>query len=61
MAWIGATVHDSIIGECRVEDKEFVDETIRRVMKHPQVLDDFGVELRVPLDVDIGWGPWGTH
>lgn len=61
VAWIGATVHDSIIGECRVEDKNFVDETIRRVMKHPKVLDDFGVELRVPLDVDIGWGPWGTH
>lgn len=61
VAWIGATVHDSIIGECRVEDKDYVDETIRRIMKHPKVLDDFGVELRVPLDVDIGWGPWGTH
>lgn len=61
IAWIGATVHDSIIGECHVEDKEYVDETIRRIMLHPKVLDDFGVELRVPLDVDIGWGPWGTH
>lgn len=61
IAWIGATVHDSIIGECRVEDKDYVDKTIRRIMKHPKVLDDFGVELRVPLDVDIGWGPWGTH
>lgn len=61
IAWIGATVHDSIIGECRIEDKGFVDETIRRIMLHPKVLDDFGVELRVPLDVDIGWGPWGTH
>lgn len=61
IAWIGATVHDSIIGECRIEDKDRVDETIRRIMKHPKVLDDFGVELRVPLDVDIGWGPWGTH
>lgn len=61
IAWIGATVHDSIIGECRVEDKDYVDETIRRIMKHPKVLDDFGVELSVPLDVDIGWGPWGTH
>lgn len=61
IAWIGATVHDSIIGECRVEDKDYVDETIRRIMKHPKVLDDFGVELLVPLDVDIGWGPWGTH
>lgn len=61
IAWIGATVHDSIIGECRVEDKDVVDVTIRRIMKHPKVLDDFGIELLVPLDVDIGWGPWGTH
>lgn len=61
VAWVGATVHDSIIGECRIEDKDFVDETIRRIMKHPKVLDDFGVTLRVPLDVDVGWGPWGTH
>lgn len=61
IAWIGATVHDSIIGECRIEDKDMVDETIRRIMKHPKVLDDFGVKLLVPLDVDIGWGPWGTH
>lgn len=61
IAWIGATVHDSIIGECRVEDKDMVDATIRRIMKHPKVLDDFEVELLVPLDVDIGWGPWGTH
>lgn len=61
IAWVGATVHDSIIGECRVEDKDFVDETIRRIMAHPKVLDDFGVTLKVPLDVDIGWGPWGTH
>lgn len=61
IAWIGATVHDSIIGECHVEDKDYVDETIRRIMLHPKVLDDFGVTLRVPLDVDIGWGPWGTH
>lgn len=61
IAWIGATVHDSIIGECHIEDKDFVDGTIRRIMLHPKVLDDFDVELRVPLDVDIGWGPWGTH
>lgn len=61
IAWIGATVHDSIIGECRIEDKDMVDATIRRIMAHPPVLDEFGVTLKVPLDVDIGWGPWGTH
>lgn len=60
-AWVGATVHDSIIGECRIEDREYVDGVIRRIMLHPKVLDDFGVSLRVPLDIDIGWGPWGTH
>ena len=61
IAWVGATVHDSIIGECHEEDKDYVDGVIRRIMLHPKALDDFGVELRVPLDVDIGWGPWGTH
>lgn len=61
IAWIGATVHDSIIGECREEDKEYVDSVIRRIMIHPKVLDDFDVSIKVPLDVDIGWGPWGTH
>lgn len=61
IAWVGATVHDSIIGECRIEDKEYVDGVIRRIMLHPKVLDDFDVSLRVPLDIDIGWGPWGTH
>ena len=61
IAVIGATVHDSIIGECRIEDKDYVDSVIRRIMLHPKVLDDFGVELRVPLDIDVGWGPWGTH
>lgn len=61
IAWVGATVHDSIIGECRIEDQEYVDSVIRRIMLHPKVLDDFGVGLKVPLDIDIGWGPWGTH
>ncbi|MEG0729672.1 MAG: DNA polymerase A family protein, partial [Anaerovoracaceae bacterium] len=61
IAIIGATVHDSIVGECRVEDKDEVDEAIRKIMRHPKVLDDFGVTLNVPIDVDIGWGPWGTH
>lgn len=61
IALIGATVHDSIIGECHLEDKEEVDAAIRRIMLHPKVLDDFGVSLKVPLDIDIGWGPWGTH
>lgn len=58
---IVGTVHDSILGEFRAEDKEWVTEYIRKVMLHPPILDEFGVELEVPLDIDIGVGPWGTH
>lgn len=58
---IVGTVHDSILGEFRAEDKDWVCEYIRKVMLHPPILDDFGVELEVPLDIDIGIGAWGAH
>lgn len=58
---IVGTVHDSILGEFRAEDKDWVVDYIKKVMLHPPILDDFGVVLEVPLDVDIGVGPWGTH
>ncbi len=58
---IVGTVHDSILGEFYEEDKEWMVAEIRKVMLHPHILDVFGVELKVPLDVDIGVGPWGTH
>lgn len=58
---IVGTVHDSILGEFREQDRDWIVPEIRRIMLHPQVLDDFEVELGVPLEVDIGVGPWGTH
>lgn len=58
---IVGTVHDSILGEFREEDKDWIVDEIRKIMLHPPILDIFGVELRVGLDVDIGIGPWGTH
>jgi len=58
---ICGTVHDSILGEFPEEDKDFFVSEIRRIMIHPKLLDDFGIELRCPLDCDIGVGPWGTH
>lgn len=58
---IVGTVHDSILGEFPEEDKDFFVSEIRRIMIHPALLDEFGIELRCPLDCDIGVGPWGTH
>ena len=58
---IVGTVHDSILGEFRAEDKDWIVEYIKKTMLHPPILDDFNVTLSVPLDIDIGVGPWGTH
>ena len=58
---IVGTVHDSILGEFPEECKDWIVDEIRRIMLHPATMDEFGVELKVPLDCDIGVGPWGTH
>ena len=58
---IVGTVHDSILGEFYEEDKDWIVPEIKKIMLHPHVMDIFEVELKVPLDVDIGVGPWGTH
>lgn len=58
---IVGTVHDSILGEFPEECKDWIVPEIRRIMLHPAAMDEFGVELKVPLDCDIGVGPWGTH
>ena len=57
---IVGTVHDSIVGEFYEEDADWIVEEIRKIMVHPQLMDDFGIELKVPLEVDIGIGPWGS-
>lgn len=58
---IVGTVHDSILGEFPEEYKDWFVEQIRRIMKHPDLMDEFGVKLRVELDCDVGVGKWGTH
>lgn len=58
---IVGTVHDSILGEFPEECRDWIVPEIRRIMLHPAAMDTFGVELKVPLDCDIGVGPWGTH
>lgn len=54
------TVHDSILGEFNEEDKDWIVDEIKRIMAHPKIMDEFGIELHVPLEADIGVGPWGS-
>lgn len=54
------TIHDSIVGEFNVEDEDWIVDEIKRIMAHPKLMDDFGVELSVQLEADVGVGPWGS-
>lgn len=57
---ICGTVHDSILGEFNAEDEDWIVDEIKSIMAHPKILDDFGIKLKVPLEADIGVGPWGS-
>lgn len=57
---IVGTVHDSILGEFWAEDEEWMVPEIKRIMAHPAIMDEFGVKLKVPLEADVGIGPWGS-
>ena len=54
------TIHDSIVGEFNEEDKDWIVDEIRSIMARPKIMRDFGVELKVDLEADIGVGPWGS-
>ena len=58
---IVCTVHDSILIEVPEDKIEEYKEKIGNIMRHPSLMDFFEVKLSVPLDIDIGVGPWGTH
>ena len=58
---IVCTVHDSILVEVPENKVDEYKAKIGKIMRHPALLDYFGVQLKVPLDIDIGVGPWGTH
>lgn len=57
---ICGSIHDALVGECWEEDQKYMEKVIIETMVKPKVLDIFGVEFRVPIKVDIGWGAWGS-
>lgn len=57
---ICGTIHDAVVGECDEKDKSWVEQEIRRIMTHPKIMDIFDVSFKVPLEVDFGWGAWGS-
>lgn len=58
---IVGTVHDSILADIPAECAEECVAEVKRIMAHPDILDEFGIEFSLPIDSDVGVGPWGTH
>lgn len=59
--YVCGTVHDSILMEVPNDKAKECQAKVKHIMEHPQLLQVFGIELKVPLDVDAPLGDWGTH
>lgn len=57
---IVGTVHDSILLDVPENSAQHVAAEIKRIMSRPRVLDDFEISFAVPIEADIGIGPWGA-
>jgi uracil-DNA glycosylase family 4 len=53
------TVHDSILAIARVEHAEEIAKRTLEVMRHPKLLDELDIDLKIPIDADVKIGPWG--
>jgi DNA polymerase-1 len=55
---IVGTVHDSLLIEVRKDKIMRVATKVKAIMEHPKLMDEFQVELSVPIIAEIEVGPW---
>lgn len=54
------TIHDAILMEVRVDYIEEVYKRTLEVMSHPELLDDMGIKLKIPIEAEAKIGPWAA-
>jgi DNA polymerase I-like protein with 3'-5' exonuclease and polymerase domains len=61
-AWfrICGTVHDAILMWVRLDKVEHVYNRGLEIMSHPELLDDFEIEMSVPIEAEAKIGAWST-
>lgn len=52
------TIHDAILIEVRKDWMERVFNRALKIMEHPEMLDELGIRLRVPIKGEAKIGPW---
>lgn len=53
-------VHDALLMIIREDVLDYWAPVIRNTMRHPKALDEFKIELNVPMEADLEIGPWGA-
>lgn len=56
---ICGTVHDAVLFRVRNDWVERVHNRMLEIMRRPRLMDDFGIEMVVPIEADGDVGPWG--
>lgn len=56
---ICGTVHDAILMKVRKMALHNVVPRVLQIMSHPELLDELGIKLTVPLEAEAKLGPWG--
>lgn len=54
------TVHDAVLLEVRNDMVEFVHNRGLEIMSGPELLDDFEIDMSVPIEADAKLGAWGA-
>jgi uracil-DNA glycosylase family 4 len=57
---IVAAVHDAALFYVKNKDVERVTERMLQIMSHPKLLDDFKIDIKVPIEAEAKIGPWGV-
>jgi hypothetical protein len=57
---ICGTVHDAVLMWVRLDMVEHVYNRGLEIMSHPDLLDDFEIELSVPIEAEAKIGAWST-
>lgn len=57
---IVGTVHDSILMEVPEDCAKDAEKEVKKIMANPEALEIFEIELKVPIEADVGFGPWGS-
>lgn len=58
-ARIKGEVHDSVLMWVKTDQQEIILPQVKKIMESPRLLTDFGINMTVPIVVDVEIGPWG--